>query len=80
MGMLSVSLDVNMFDWKKGIRSWKIPGMHACDFNRFKSEQVKKFFIYKTPFMLLIDSEGKILKRNPSIEQMKHYLTDFFKL
>ncbi|HPD65206.1 MAG TPA: TlpA disulfide reductase family protein [Bacteroidia bacterium] len=75
--MISISIDLNEKDWQSAIEQdalhWR---NHCCDFKGWKTEAVIKFDVYLIPFYLLIDDEGKIVKRQAHLNEIERYLQE----
>lgn len=69
--ILSVSTDKDVDDWNNAIKKDKLPWSNVIDIN---DEIAKVYGIVAVPFNYLIDSKGKILGVNLSLEEIKEIL------
>jgi len=74
--ILGVSIDEDLNDWKNAIREDKLTDWaHISDLHGgFKGINALKYGINYVPFNILVDSTGKILKREVSVEELQTYL------
>jgi thiol-disulfide isomerase/thioredoxin/uncharacterized protein YrzB (UPF0473 family) len=72
--IVAYSLDKNEEAWKKGIKTLKMiwPQMSDCKF--WDSPAVKLYAVQSIPCTILIDPEGKIIKRNLQGEELSETL------
>lgn len=77
--VFSVSLDDSKDRWVNFINNNKLNWENACDYKKYKSEQTKKFFIYRTPSMLLLDKDGIIVSKNFNYVDLPTELKKLFK-
>jgi len=75
--MVSISIDLNEKVWQSAIEQDALHWRNdCCDFKGWKTEAVIKFDVYLIPFYLLIDDEGKIVKRQAHLNEIERYLQE----
>lgn len=75
----AVSLDSDAQEWKKFIETNKLTWINVSDLKGFDSEAAKKYFVYKTPSILILNSEGRILEKELSPERLEIYLQKLYR-
>lgn len=75
--IVSVAIETNEDRWKRAVQQdqliWKY---HIAEFDRFSSPLATKFGVREIPTKYLIDPEGKILRVNPTIEEIMTFLIE----
>lgn len=79
LDVLQVSLDKSRQTWIETITTSGLPWQNLTDLKMWDSPIVPLYGIEKLPFTLLIDKEGKILMKNPTLEELQNKLKDIFK-
>jgi peroxiredoxin len=69
-GVVAVSLDTNQKDWKNFVEKNNLDFIHVSDLKGWESDVAKKFFIYATPTMFLLDSSNRIIAKPTTIEEL----------
>lgn len=72
--IFAVSLDHNINHWKKAIEADGLDWIHTGDLKYPASPVQLLYNIEEIPYVLLLDSEKKILLVNPSGSQLENYL------
>ena len=68
--VVAVSLDTNRDDWKNFVKKNNLDFIHVSDLKGWESDAAKKFFIYATPTMFLLDSSNRIIAKPTTIEEL----------
>ena len=68
--ILGVSLDSNAEQWKEAISAMQLNWKHISDLKGWKAEAAELYGVNAIPATVLIDSEGTIVGRNLSIEEL----------
>ena len=68
--VLAISIDTSRTDWLNFVRAYNLNWLNANDLRGWDGKSVSDYYIYATPTMFLIDSDGKILMRPTSIEEL----------
>lgn len=68
---LGISLDEDKSAWLKAIKSDELPWQQLIAPEGFSSNVAEKYGVKAIPFSLLIDPEGKIVKKNPTMSDLK---------
>lgn len=68
---LGISLDEDKSAWLKAIKSDGLPWQQLIAPEGFSSNVADKYGVKAIPFSLLIDPGGKIVKKNPSMSDLK---------
>ena len=70
-----VSLDTDEKTWSEFVVSHNLGNyLHLCDFKGWKGEIVKKYNVYATPTMFLLDKDKKIIAKPETAEQLINFL------
>lgn len=77
--VFSVSMDDSNDRWVDFIKNNNLDWINVCDFQKYKSEQTKKYFIYRTPAMFLLDKEGAIVAKNFNYNDLPNELLKLYK-
>lgn len=75
--IIYVSLDSEINDLTNGIREKKLNGIHTCDFYGWQGSIVQKLKINRTPYLILLSNEGKIILKDKGDEQINSYLSNY---
>lgn len=73
--IVGVSLDENKQAWVGAIQRKSIPWANISDIKGWKSEAAQKYAVSSIPCTFLIDRSGKIVCKNPGLDQMETILT-----
>ncbi len=71
---ISISMDNEVQNWKKGIEKWHKNALHFSDLKGIESFLVKDLNIQFTPTIVIVDEKGKIIVKNPKLDQLKSLL------
>jgi alkyl hydroperoxide reductase subunit AhpC len=77
--IVGYSLDKNEDAWKKGIKALKMNWAQMSDCEFWDSPAVKSYAVQGIPCTILIDPEGKIIKRGLCGEELAATLKDLIK-
>ncbi len=75
--IIYISLDSEINDLTNGIREKKLNGKHVCDFNGWQGSIVQKLKINRTPYLVLLSNEGKIILKDKGDQQINSYLSNY---
>jgi thiol-disulfide isomerase/thioredoxin len=75
----AVSLDKYRQTWEGAVREHKLNWIHVSDLLEWESPVVKLYAIESIPYAILIDNEGKIVKRGITDQQLSAWLYKNFK-
>ncbi len=73
-GIIGVSLDRDKDAWVKAIKDDKLDWVHVSDLGFWNNEVAKQYHVRFVPQSIFVDQEGKILKRQPSHEEIVELL------
>ena len=73
-----VSLDKNLDTWIKAIEDDKLPWINVSDLKYWNSVVVSLYNIQAIPSNFLLNSEGKIIAKNLSVEELNSKLNELF--
>lgn len=73
-GIIGVSLDRDKDAWLKAIKDDKLDWVHVSDLGFWNNEVAKQYHVRYIPQSIFVDQEGKILKRQPSHEEIEELL------
>lgn len=71
--IISISVDTNLSNWIRAAKKYNISWNSYCNLDGFNSADIKMFGITSVPFKILVDKTGKIIKMNPSDEDLETY-------
>ncbi|MBE6330393.1 MAG: DUF4369 domain-containing protein [Bacteroidales bacterium] len=72
--IVSVSLDSDECDWKNYLAEVNPQWEFISDFLYWSSPVTKHYRVLNLPYGVLIDTQGKIVLINPSVDKLKRYL------
>lgn len=72
--ILSLSIDENYEAWIKAIKEQQIPWENYSSLNGINSDDTKYFNIRSIPYTILVGKNNKIIKINPTDEEVEQYL------
>jgi thiol-disulfide isomerase/thioredoxin len=75
--ILFISLDTDEISLEKGIREKKLDGIHTCDKKGWNGDMVEKLNVNRTPYIYLVSTDGKIILKDPSVEQLKTFIENY---
>jgi peroxiredoxin len=75
----AVSLDKYRQTWEGAVREHKLNWIHVSDLLEWESPVVKLYALESIPFAILIDKDGKIVKRSITDQQLSAWLYKNFK-
>lgn len=73
-GIIGVSLDKDKDSWVKAIKDDKLDWVHVSDLGYWQNEVAGKYLVNFVPQSIFVDQEGKIIKRQPSEEEIVELL------
>lgn len=73
-----VSIDDNYDDWKEGSEKHEVPGVNVGDLHGFLAQTPVDYGVVSIPTKFLIDSDGEILRRGPSMGELEYFLDERF--
>ncbi len=74
--IIGVSLDRSKDEWLQAIADDKLTWHHMSDLKFWQSEAAKKYAVAAIPHTVLLDSEGTIIAKNLSKEELREKLTE----
>ena len=75
--IISVSLDDDRALWIKAVEADKITWTQLIDPKGFKASELRKSYKFDSlPTVYLIDPQGNIVAKKPTLEQLREILTD----
>ncbi|OFX79063.1 MAG: hypothetical protein A2X12_07635 [Bacteroidetes bacterium GWE2_29_8] len=72
--IVAISLDLSQKNYKKFIKDKDIKWINYVDFKGWDNELAKKFYIYSTPSMYIVNKEGIIIAKTNKIEDIKNII------
>jgi thiol-disulfide isomerase/thioredoxin len=78
--IVAVSLDEKIDNWKKAIVHDKVPWINVSDLKGWNSELITKSYIQSIPFNIFIDSDGKIIGIDLSMNDLLKKCKDLMPL
>ncbi len=78
-GIYAVSLDKYRTAWEGTVREFKINWTHVSDLQEWESPVVKLYAIESIPYAILIDKDGKIVKRGITDQELSAWLYKNYK-
>ncbi len=78
-GIIGVSLDRDKEAWLKAIKDDKLVWEHVSDLGYWNNEVAKLYHVRFIPQSILVDQDGKIIKRQPSEEELVEILKENLK-
>jgi peroxiredoxin len=72
----SISLDRTKEHWLNAIASDNMPWTHVSDLRFMNSPTVSMYNVVEVPHYVLIDREGRIIRRNINIQQLESLIKD----
>lgn len=73
-----VSIDDTYDDWKTGSDGHEVPGINVADLNGFLGDTPVDYGVRMIPTEFLLESDGKILNRELTMEELENLLEDRF--
>ncbi len=73
-GIIGVSLDRDKDSWVKAIKDDKLDWVHVSDLGYWNNEVAAKYLVKFVPQSIFVDQEGKIIKRQPSEDEIVEIL------
>ncbi len=73
-GIIGVSLDRDKEAWVKAIKDDKLDWVHVSDLGFWNNEVAKQYQVRFVPQSILVDQEGKIIKRQPAKDEIAEIL------
>ncbi len=78
-GIIGVSLDSDKASWLQAIEDDKLVWEHVSDLGYWDNEVAELYHVRYIPQSILVDQEGKIIKRQPSEEELVEILKENLK-
>ncbi len=78
-GIYAVSLDKYRQTWEGVVREHKLNWIHVSDLLEWESPVVKLYALQSIPYAILIDSDGRIVKRGITNQQLSAWLYKHYK-
>lgn len=79
LGVVGVSFDSSLEDWKKGIEELSIPWAQMSDLKGWGSIASKEYVVKGIPHLMVLDEEGTIVKRGIREEELRELLKETLK-
>lgn len=79
LGILGVSLDNNKDAWTNAIKQWGTSWPQVSDLKGWESSAATLFNVKSIPCTVIVDQEGKILRRDLRDEQLRNFVADYLK-
>ncbi len=73
-GIIGVSLDRDKDSWLKAIEDDKLEWLHVSDLGFWDNEVAKQYNVRFVPQSILVDQEGKIIKRHPGHDELSELI------
>ena len=74
--VIGITLDSDRNKWMNAVHKYNINWATLCDLNGSGNKVALLFGIKKIPTKLLIDPSGKLVLKDPSMEELKKYLSN----
>lgn len=74
--IIGVSLDRDQEAWEKAIKSDELKWTHVSDLAYWDNAVAKQYYVRFIPQSVLVDQDGKIIKRQPSEEELVEILKE----
>lgn len=74
LGIVGISLDESAADWNRAITDLKLEWPQISDLKGWNAAPAKTFSVNSIPFMLIVDSEGKILQKGLRGEELQKFI------
>ena len=75
----AVSIDKYRPTWEGAVRQYKLNYIHVGDLLEWDSPVVKLYALQKIPYAILIDTDGRIVKRDINEQQLAAWLYKYYK-
>lgn len=72
--IIGVSLDEDGNKWKEAIRQDQLAWSHVSDLRGWQSEAAKLYGVRFIPQSFLLDPNGRIVLKNPTMDELRNYL------
>ena len=76
LGIIGISLDESAADWSRAINELKIEWPQISDLQGWDSSAAQTFQVNAIPFLVILDSEGKILQKGLRGEELKNFISE----
>lgn len=74
LGIIGISLDESAADWTRAINELGLEWPQISDLKGWSSSAAQTFQVNAIPFMIVLDSEGKILQKDLRGEDLKKFI------
>lgn len=79
LGVVGISFDESLEDWKKGIEELSIPWPQMSDLKGWASIGSKEYVVKGIPHLMVLDEQGTIVKRGIRDEELRELLKETLK-
>lgn len=79
LGVLGVSLDKDKDAWKGAIDKFKMTWTHVSDLKGWENAAAQQYGVQSIPFMIVVDSEGKIVAKDVRGEELQKVVEERLK-
>ncbi len=75
LGIVGISLDESAADWNRAIEELKLVWPQISDLKGWESAAAQMFQVRAIPYLVILDSEGKILQKGLRGEDLKEFIS-----
>ena len=79
LGIIGISLDEDSDAWKAATQQLNIPWPQMSDLKGWENEIAQHFQVTSIPHTIVVDQNGKILRRGLRGEKLEEFVTDQLK-
>ncbi|NPD91158.1 TlpA disulfide reductase family protein [Xylanibacter muris] len=79
LGIVGISLDENMEAWKNGVNAMKMNWPQLSDLRGWQNSAAQMFGVQSIPFTVVVDTNGKILKKGLRGKELQDYVESCLK-
>lgn len=76
--ILSVAIDKDKAAWQNAIKEYNMTWKNVSDLKEWKSAPVEPYHITGTPYLILVDAEGKVVKADIHGREIEQKLIDLY--
>ena len=76
LGIVGISLDESAADWNRAIADLKLEWPQMSDLKGWNAAPARTFNVNSIPFMLVLDSEGRILQKGLRGEELQQFISE----
>lgn len=78
LAVYAINLDENKFDWRDYLDENNMPWVNVTDMGPLKQSQlIKDYSVYKTPSSFVLDTTGKVLVKNISVQDLESFVKKY---